>query len=101
MSKLRFNVLSGGYAEIVTELCRECDSKACAISSEGKPVCDTLKIKEGLPFIPIGNRENILKECTECLACELKCRSMGKAALKFYFPMPEMDALRSRNEKRI
>ena len=91
MNTLKFNVFSGGYIEIDLDLCASCTSKACVKACNEHLSGHVLDLKNGFPSLRINSKEKYVRECTECLACELDCMIYGMGAIKICLPMPELD----------
>lgn len=92
MSRLQFNVFSGGTVTIDHEICKSCASKACVPACNQPNLGSVLTLKDGLPALSVTQERAAQGGCIECLACDLACQIAGKGALTFDLPTPELDA---------
>jgi len=96
MNTLKFNVFSGGYVEIDLEKCTSCSSKVCIDACNRHLSGHVLRLESDLPSLGLCSKDPYVRECTECLACELECMINGKMAVRIILPMPELDKYLSR-----
>ena len=85
ISKLKFELFSGGTVTIDRNACLECMTQACVrhcVSSTMDPV---LRIANGVPVIARADVKTQSGWCVECLACELDCALYGKGAVRIEF----------------
>jgi hypothetical protein len=92
MKWLEFNLRSKGCVKIDLDKCSTCSTHACIKACNAHLSGHVLVLKDGVPSLkPEYNKNAPVKECTECLACELDCLVYGKKAIKIALDMPELD----------
>jgi hypothetical protein len=102
MSKLEFEVFSGGSVTFDLSRCARCDTKVCV------QVCQTpgngliLELDEGgLPSLTVEQERAAKGACIEDMGCMLACQLQGQDAIVFNLPMPEFEeAVKSLREDR-
>jgi len=72
--------------------CDECESKICVEQC----VPQILKLENGRPVLNISEEEAAHGKCTECLACEVDCRTHGAGGGFVDLPIPGLDDFLSR-----
>jgi len=93
MSKLKFNVFSGGTVTIDHNLCLDCETKVCVHVCQTVGNGDILELDDhGLPQLKVDEQLVARGACVEDMGCLLACQIQGKNAIVFDLPMPELDA---------
>lgn len=73
--------------------CDKCESKIC-VERCGPRI---LKLENGRPVLNISEAEAEKGKCTECLACEVDCRSEGAGGGTVELPIPGLDEYLARS----
>lgn len=77
--------------KIDTSKCAACETKACADACK-KYARGVLEIDDqGRASVAHRSAEEILRLGTECLACELACKTSGKNAITIEIPIKGLD----------
>jgi Fe-S-cluster-containing dehydrogenase component len=94
LSKLRFDVFSGGNVTIDLDTCLRCETKACVAECTLPNLGSVLVLRDGLPALGVTPERAAAGGCIECLACDLACQARGRGALTFSLPQPELEEYR-------
>jgi hypothetical protein len=69
-----------------TRACEACESKAC-VAACAKYSRGMLGLEDGAPSVAHLSEEEVLRQGTECLACEHACRLRGQGVLIIQVPI--------------
>lgn len=83
----RFSTVTQGFVCFDHMVCKNCKIKICIQSC----IPRILKEENGVPVLNIPETEAAKGKCTECLACEIECRGIGKTGALIILPIPGLE----------